>query len=157
MVVLRVQIEHVAHAVVGRPVVDRPNTAALAAPFGAPSQLAQATAPWDERALLGPQVQGRLERAVLLVIEVPPQRGREDRRLEEAQGELYAIGALRARVSTARSVGITLSRLQAITADHGLCSAFPQSNPAHRPSTPMGYHPMHQRLAPLAKASAPPR
>lgn len=107
MVVLRVQIEHVAHAVVGRPVVDRPNTAALAAPFGAPSQLAQATAPWDERALLGPQVQGRLERAVLLVIEVPPQRGREDRRLEEAQGELYAIGALRARVSTARSVGIT--------------------------------------------------
>lgn len=109
MVVLRVQIEHVAHAVVGRPVVDRPNTAALAAPFGAPSQLAQATAPWDERALLGPQVQGRLERAVLLVIEVPPQRGREDRRLEEAQGELYAIGALRARVSTARSVGITLA------------------------------------------------
>jgi hypothetical protein len=83
------------------------HTAALAASFGAPSQLAQAAAPWDERALLGPQVQGRVERAILIVIEVPPQRGREDRRLDEAHEELYANGALRARVRNARSVGIT--------------------------------------------------
>src|SRR3989304_5447797 len=90
---LRVRVHHVERLVSGCPVVDDPESAALARSWRGPPDLAQPARPLDDWPLLWPQHQCDLQLAVPLVVEMSLDGGREHRWLDEPHRPgLYAIG-----------------------------------------------------------------
>src|SRR5450756_1833421 len=89
----RVGVHHVEGLIAWCPVVEGPQPPALASTGGRPPDFAQTSGPLNDRPLLRAQHQRDLQLAILFVVEMPPNRGREHGRFDEPHRPLvYAIG-----------------------------------------------------------------